>query len=58
MQTRNGIRADTDWDTCRYETGYMQILTGYVQIRTNIRIGVRTLIRTNTYAKFAAKIRT
>ena len=28
MQILAGIRADTDWDTCRYELGYVQIRTG------------------------------
>ena len=51
VQIRTGIRAETDWDTCRYELEYVQIRTGYVQIRKNIRIGVRTIIRTNKYAK-------
>ena len=56
MKIQIGIFAETAWDMCRYEQGYMQILTEYVHTLCryfwqNIHIRVLTLIHANNICK-------
>ena len=48
------LQADTNRDMFRCGLGHVQILTGYVQIRTNVCTRVCTLIHTNMYAQIRA----